>query len=448
MADNVSALISSSISHDGVELLHKLGALAESRGTRAFVVGGFVRDLFIGRPSEDLDVVVEENAVDFTEAAVRSLGGETKAHTRFGTVILVMPSGRKVDLATSRSETYERPGALPVVKAGDIEQDLLRRDFTINAMAVLLNPPDFGTLFDCGRGRQDIKDRVLRVLTARSFEDDPTRVLRGIRFSARFGMRFEPETERLLRRAVAERRTDTVSGERLLNEFRLIMREGDPVAPVRLLIDWGVLPSIVAGWDVPATQAELMRDVLGLIERTPSDDLRGMADRSQALMLALLAPVPETLRAAILERLAAGRKLRALARELAAFERDLRSALSDASDLSRSAIYRMLRGYSPETLVVAQADFPDSAAAECLALYASELWSVSTEIDGAALADMGISEGRQVGTVLDAVLDARLDGLVTSRGEEEALARRLALNLTRGETTDNVSDDGGADAAD
>jgi tRNA nucleotidyltransferase (CCA-adding enzyme) len=426
-----------------MELLRAVGSLAEARRTRAYVVGGLVRDLFLGLRSEDLDIVVEESAVDFAGAVVESLGGAAKAHTRFGTVILVTPSGGKIDLATARSEVYERPGALPSVTAGGILEDLRRRDFTINAMAVLLNPGGFGELLDeCG-GRQDLRSRVLRVMTERSFEDDPTRILRGVRFAARFGMTFEAETERLLRRAVIERRTDTVSGERLMNELLLILREGDPMRPVDLLISWGILSSIVEEWDLPAGTTVFLARVLEILEDAREGDFRRGADRASALMLALLQPVESVTRDRIMERLSAGRRLRQLTSQLDVMEVALGDALGTADEPARSLIYRLLRRFSPETIAVAQAAAPDPAAARRLELYASELWDARTEIDGAALSAMGLPEGRAVGRILDAVLDARLDGLVSTTEEERALARRLVPTLTRGERTDNVAESGG-----
>ncbi|MBN2566033.1 MAG: CCA tRNA nucleotidyltransferase [Candidatus Eisenbacteria bacterium] len=440
--ESVAQLLTSHVSREGIALLRSLGSLAEARGTRAFVVGGLVRDLFLGLHSEDLDIVVEESAIDFAAATVESLGGAAKAHTRFGTVILVVPSGRKIDLATARSEAYERPGALPSVTAGGIDQDLMRRDFTINAMAVLLNPDGFGLLLDHCGGRRDMRDRVLRVLTNRSFEDDPTRILRGVRFSARFGMEFEDETERLLRRAVAERRTDTVSGERLLNEFLLILREGDPAAPVGLLIEWGILRSIVGGWELEPEAPDALRDVVAIIEGAPEGDFRSSADRPSALMLSLLAPVSPAIRDAVLERLSAGRKLRELARELGALEDGVLDSLSEPACSANSAVYGLLRGFSPEAIVVAQATRQGSPAAERMALYCSRLWHVGTEINGAMLAGLGVSEGRLVGEILHAILNARLDGEVRTFEEELALARGMAQTLTRSKRTDNVSGTG------
>ena len=429
-----------------LQLLRSLGELADERGTTAYVVGGVVRDLFLDRRNYDLDVVVEADAVDFAEAAAALLGGSVKAHTRFGTVILVLPGGRKIDLATARSEVYERPGALPTVTPGTMESDLKRRDFTINSMAVVLNPDDFGSLLDPFGGRRDIGDRVLRVLTDVSFEDDPTRVLRGIRFCARFGLSIEPVTEVLLRRAVKERRTDTVSGERLLNELELILSEDDPWPPVFRLIDWDILSSMVDGWEptkaVRATIVEIDRLLSG------TDGVGEPApERWLTFFTALLQPLEPAVRDRVVERMSGGRRVRRLVGELAGFERDVLPALSANEDPTPSGLHGMLKRFSGETLLLARAQSPGSPAAERVALYTSRLAGTATELTGNDLAELGIPEGEAVGEILGALLVARLDGEVSSLEEERALARRLAETLTQGKGTDSVTIESTADNA-
>jgi chromatin segregation and condensation protein Rec8/ScpA/Scc1 (kleisin family)/tRNA nucleotidyltransferase/poly(A) polymerase len=450
MKVNGDSLLAAMTAED-VELLRSLGRIADARGTTACVVGGVVRDLILGRPVSDLDVVVEESAIDFGEAASSELGGSVKAHTRFGTVIFVTGEGRKVDIATARSEVYERPGALPTVTAGAIADDLRRRDFTINSMAIGVNAHGFGTLIDPHGGRADLDTRVLRVLTDGSFEDDPTRVLRGIRFAARFDMDFEERTSELLKRAVAERRTDSVSGERLMNELVLILEEAEPAAPVARLIEWGVLESIHAAWVVPPETAETVAEMArALVE--PDEEGRAGRDAegapgqgdggrgtSAGLLLALLRPVGPAGRVDILERLAAGRRVRSLARELEAFESVVAPALKDTGEVSRSTIYGALRPFSRETLLLAQALSRGTPAAERLALYMSELRATEVVLTGSDLAEMGVPEGTAVGDILSRLLDARLDGAVSNAEEERALASELVQDLTRSAADDSVS---------
>jgi tRNA nucleotidyltransferase (CCA-adding enzyme) len=427
-ADDPKDLFLSRVPEPDLQLLRALGALADERGTTAHVVGGVVRDFLLGLPNYDMDVVVETDATDFAEAAAALLGGSVKARTRFGTVVLVLPEGRKVDLATARSEVYERPGALPTVTPGTMESDLKRRDFTVNSMAVVLNPDGFGTLLDPFGGRRDLGERILRVLTDVSFEDDPTRILRGVRFCARFGLSIEPVTEALLRRAVGERRTDTVSGERLQNELRLILSGDDPWPPVFRLIDWGILSAMVEGWEpttaVRATIVEIDRLLSG------ADEIGDPApERWLTLFAALLQPLPPAVRDRVVERLSTGRRGRRLVGELAEFERDVLPALSADENPLPSDLHQMLKRFSSETLLLARAQSPGSPIAERVALYSSRLLGTATELTGSDLAEMGVPEGEAVGRILGVLLDARLDGEVSSVEEERTLARRLAEDL-------------------
>ena len=444
--DSKELLLSQTTDAD-LELLRALGTLADERGTTAFVVGGVVRDLFHrpndgdqGPHSYDLDVVVEADAVEFAEAAAERLGGAIKAHTRFGTVILTLHGGRKVDLATARSEVYERAGALPTVIPGAIENDLKRRDFTINSMAIVLNSDDFGTLLDPHGGRADLENRILRVLSDISFEDDPTRILRGVRFSARFSLSIEPVTEALLKRAVAERRTDTVSGERLLNEIELIIGEDDPWPPVFRLIDWGILSSMVEGWDVTNSVRATIVEIDRLLSGTEGVGEPAPA-RWMALFAALVLPLEPEVRERVVERLAAGRRIRALVRSLAEFEDDVLPALSADEELPPSRLHGLLRRFSSETLLVSRAAAPGTPVAERIALYTSELAGVSTALGGDDIAALGVPEGKAVGEILGSLLDARLDGDVSSEDDERELARRLAQSLTSAAETASVAND-------
>ena len=432
-------LFLSNTAEDDLELLRSLGTLADERGVAACVVGGVVRDLFLGLPNYDLDVAVEGDAIEFAKAAAELLGGSVKAHTRFGTVILTMPGGRKIDLATARSEVYERGGALPDVTPGEMENDLRRRDFTVNSMAVVLNSSGFGDLLDPFGGRADLESRVLRILTDASFEDDPTRILRGVRFSARFGLSIETGTEALLRRAVSERLTDTVSGERLLNELQLILGEDDPWPPVFRLIDWGILSSMVEGWELPKSVRGTIVEIDRLLNAR--GETAGPApERWLALFGALLWPLDPAVRGRVAERLAAGRRVRTLVSEMADLEREALPALSADEEPPRSRIYGLLRRFSAETLLLARAAAPGTAVAERVALYEERLAGTATALSGGDLAALGVTEGKAVGEILAALLDARLDGRVESEEEERALALSLAETLTHGSGTDSVSD--------
>ncbi len=223
--------------------LRSFGQMASATGVKVFLVGGSVRDLILRRRPVDWDLVVEGDPEPFLER-VREQGATVKRYGRFHTAHVTFADGLAFDLARARRETYARPGALPEVLPGSLEQDLYRRDFTMNAMAVSLMPDEFGDLIDRYRGLEDLKHGRVRVLHSLSFVDDPTRALRGIRLAVRFSFTLEDQTERLLKRAVDLRLFSESEGTRLRREFFLPFRERDPIAVFHAFDKAGVLQSV------------------------------------------------------------------------------------------------------------------------------------------------------------------------------------------------------------
>lgn len=221
-------------------LLRRIGALAHEAGWRAYAVGGCVRDWRLGRRGAvDIDVTVEGDGVALARAAAKALGGELTAHAQFGTASLrgISAAAGRLDFATCRSETYARPAAYPRVRPGTLKDDLFRRDFTVNAMAAGIGPAGFGALIDPFGGAKDLAAGRLRVLHARSFQDDPTRILRGVRFACRLGLRWEPRTRRWLTEAAEAHALSWVNPGRLQRELDRILREPRPLACFRMLAD-------------------------------------------------------------------------------------------------------------------------------------------------------------------------------------------------------------------
>lgn len=428
---NLASVMEARMPQGAVRCLRALGEVADARGAVALVVGGVVRDLLLGVPNCDLDVVVSEPAPEFGAAAAEALGGEVKAVTRFGTALLLLPGGLKVDLATARSEAYERPGALPTVASGTLADDLRRRDFSLNSLAVVINRDGFGALIDHFGGIQDLERGVLRVLTDRSFEDDPTRILRAVRLAARYGFRLDEHTEGLLRRAVRDGGLATITGERILNEIVLILSERDPWPSVARLAAWGILPCIDAVWQGAPVEA-VFRAVAAAVRpddgRPPAPD----AEPWIAYFLALLDPVPPDARPRIMDRLAAPRRLHDAARHAAELDALAAGRLAEPGELRRSDVRRLLARFAPEALVLVMARRPASAAAARIRLFLTDLRHVRTELTGKDIASLGVPQGPAVGRILSALLDARLDGSAAGRQDEEALARELVGNLDKG----------------
>jgi tRNA nucleotidyltransferase (CCA-adding enzyme) len=354
-----------------------IGALRQIAETvPAYLVGGAVRDLLLGIETGDLDVVVEGNPGELEALP----GFEPERDSLFLTG-RVSADGREIDLARARRETYAHPGALPAVEPAAIEQDLSRRDFTVNAMAYPLTDAGESGLIDPHGGLEDLRAGLLRILHDGSFVDDPTRALRAARYAARFGFELETGTAKL----ITETDLSTVSDDRVQAELRRIAAEDDPARALRLIAEWGVMPALDPA--APDRVAEVTRLASGA-------PWTGWADRELAVMLAITRPLPQI-------------------RELVA-----------ATPERPSEIVRMAEPWDPAQLLVARA-----LGAEWLDRYATELRLVRLEIGGHDLIAAGIPEGPAVGRGLEAALSGKLDGEISGRDSE----LRIALAAARGE---------------
>ncbi len=269
---NIAGLLKERLPRTLIKRLKDIGQIADMLGYNIYLVGGLVRDILMkqnnlalpeqGIAGGDVDVVVEGDGIEFAHEFARHFEARVRSHKKFGTAVLIFPDGFKVDVATARMEYYEAPGASPIVRTSSLKMDLYRRDFTINTLAVKLNKRDYGTLVDYFGGQRDIKERVIRVLHNLSFVEDPTRVLRAIRFEQRFGFRIGKLTLSLMKNAVRTNCFKDVSGHRLFVELKLILQESDPVKAIERMNEFDLLHLI---WPGIRLDAQLRR-VLGEIK--------------------------------------------------------------------------------------------------------------------------------------------------------------------------------------
>lgn len=395
------------------ELLRAIGALGAQHRHELWLVGGPVRDLLRGEAHLDVDVAVEGDGPAFARRLAEARMGTAVVHPRFLTATVRLDDLTEVDVATTRRETYERPGALPAVTPAPIARDLARRDFSINAMAVSLHPDRFGTLLDPHGGRPDLGAGVLRVLHARSFEDDPTRILRMARFAARFGFAAEPGTARLAAAAVAAGAFGTVSGDRLREEIWTALDEPDPAEVFRRLEASGalaaLLPGARAGGDEFAVALTLAGRVATMAERGPGFEPGLIA------LLVLLRDATEADALTGASRLGlppAGRAVLASAPRVSGL-----AAAVTAATLP-SAVDRVLGNEPLELCLAALARLPEEAARERVVDWLRAGRGLRPELDGADLQKMGYLPGPALGAILAALRAARLDGAVADRAAE------------------------------
>ncbi len=238
---NVKQLLYERIPECVLKILRTIGKVADSEGVNAYIVGGFVRDLIIGRENLDVDIVVEGDATEFAKKVAKRLNAKVHTFDRFKTAIVVMQNGFKIDMASARTEVYSSPGALPSIDIAPLKKDLFRRDFTINTLAIKLNEKEFGKLIDYFNGLKDIKEKKIRVIHSLSFIEDPTRILRALRFAVRYRFELGKHTEKLLKIAVQRKLFKTVEGRRLYLELKHIFEEDNPLRIVNRMNEYGVL---------------------------------------------------------------------------------------------------------------------------------------------------------------------------------------------------------------
>ena len=386
-------------------------ALAEEERRAVYLVGGSVRDLALGRAQVDVDLVAEgEVLMKLAQTAAAKLGARYVAHGAFGTVTLSGADFR-LDLAMTRAESYSRPGALPRVRPATIEEDLARRDFSINAMALALCGPERGQLLDPFDGGGDLGRGLVRVLHDRSFVDDATRILRAVRYEARLSFHIEDATLALLQRDRSY--LDTISGARLRQELLHILAEEEPEKALRRCQELGVLGAI----------HKALRFDEGLAAAFQQARQEAEASAGVEVYIGLLGTrLSPSDAAAVASRLALSKRQRQ-ALEGAAALAELMPWLA-RPDRRPSQAAQRLESYPPSSRRAWALVAPE-AARERLALSLGSWRYVKPRLDGGALEELGVKKGPRMGEVLRLLREARLDGEVKSREDEVEMVRRV-----------------------
>ena len=401
-----------------LSLLKNIGRIAQELGLQAYAVGGFVRDLLLRNENFDIDVVVEGDGISLARALTEEGKGDLRVHKKFGTATLNLPSGFRLDLATARLEYYDHPAALPRVEHSSIKLDLYRRDFSVNALAIHLNPHHFGELIDFFGGQKDLKERMIRVLHNLSFVEDPTRVFRALRFEQRIGFQIARQTHMLMENAVRMQLFGRLSGRRLFREMVLCLSEEKPWAILKRLGDYGLL-----NFFHPSLKAD--RAMEGRFQR-----LEGVISWYRLLFtgekfepwtvafLGLLDGLSEKEVEGLLTRVSLPEKFRAN------FIRQRRmtvqgvSRLSQAPSLGRSDIYFLLNPLPTDFLLYAMAKTDSEAVKRNISLYFTELKRIKASLSGKDLRRIGFVPGPIYTEILQSLLRAKLEGKLVTRQEE------------------------------
>jgi tRNA nucleotidyltransferase (CCA-adding enzyme) len=407
MTENLSPQLEKYLPQPILALAKIAGREASELGLGLYIVGGVVRDLLLGRANFDFDLVVEGDAISLARKLAKDSQAKLTVHSRFGTAKLNYP-GFSLDLATARSETYSKPGALPTVKSGKLKDDLIRRDFSINAMALCLMPHRFGELIDLHHGKDDLEHHLIRILHPNSFIDDATRILRAIRYEQRLEFKLEDETKKLLRRDVTM--LDTISGDRIRHELELILKEDEPERAIRRAEELGVLsqvhPSLKgSGW------------ISQKFEQARKADIR--ASLSTLYLCLLIYNLNDKESERFISRLNFPKNQTQAMHHTLQLKAQLHKLANPR--LKPSDIYQSLHSYTITAIQANSLASESSIASQHLQLYLAKLRYVKTLLNGKDLKGMGISSGPQVGEILSALHKVRLNGKIRTRKEEENL---------------------------
>ena len=406
-----------------LQTLVEMGEVAEDMGCSAYLVGGSVRDIFLRRDNLDLDVVIEGDGVAFIKAFARERPElRSRIHKKFNTGKLIWDDGLIIDVATARLEYYKSPASLPTVELSSIKMDLYRRDFTINTLAVRLNPKHFGQLFDFFDGMRDIKEKVIRVLHNLSFVEDPTRVFRAVRFEQRFGFRIGKLTEGLIKNAIKIEAFLRLSGSRLFGELKQILDEERALDCIKRLMELKLLHEFHPKLKVEDKDLSLWEEIEDSIAWYQLSFLDKPLRQWVLRFLALVDNLSDDELIPMCMRLSLAPKLR---NQIIGMRRAALNALNQMQRArpAPSLAYSLLHGLKPEYQLFIMAKASRKWVKRSVNQYLTTLQKIRPELTGSDLKAMGFEPGPVFKQILDRLLAARLDGEVQDRKSEQSLVR-------------------------
>ncbi len=421
---NIVKFMKERLSKRLVDILKTLGKIADKKGYRAYVVGGFVRDLFLYRVNEDIDIVIEGDGIAFAKKYASMVGARIHSYKKFGTAVIIFPDGFKIDVASARMEYYKFPAALPTVEMSSIKLDLFRRDFTVNTLAIQLCPDRFGILIDFFTAQKDIKEKTIRILHNLSFVEDPTRVFRAIRFEQRFGFSIGKLTSGLIENAVKMDFFKRLSGRRVFAEFRQILEEENPTPAIIRLNDYNLLSVLHLSITLDNDLISLFNSVKKVLSWHDLLFLEESYMKWAVYFLALIRSGDKKMTDEICVHFELAPRYRRLFC-VERFEADkCLSWLERHLPVKNSVLYNKLSGFKTELLLYMMAATKKEIVKRSISNYFTRLRYVHTLISGKDLKNMEIEPGPVFREILQTVLEAKLNGKLKTKSDEFAFVRR------------------------
>lgn len=425
---NVLQLMSGFLDRELIIVLRTIGEVADSVGFKAYAVGGFVRDLLLKQSNLDLDIVVEGDGIVFAKRLVQQMGGRLRTHERFITANVILPDRFKIDIATARLEYYEYPAALPTVELSSIKLDLYRRDFTINAMALQLNPAQFGTLIDFFNSQNDLKEKSIKVLHNLSFVEDPSRIFRAIRFEKRMDFKIARHTERLILGAVKMDLFGKGNDPRFFSELQQIFSEDNPLPAIRRLTEFNLFPFL---WPDLKPNLKIDRRFMHILTQAHQAiswfQFLYLEEEIEAWRIYLLAIMgrskPRQLET-FCERFQLPQRTRDELIQQKVMADEVANRLHGRQVEKKSEIYQMFAPLSNDGLLYLMAIARKNEIKRLVSLYVTSLRDTKPLLNGQDLMAMGYVPGQQFKKMLTALTNARLDGAVHHLEEEKDFLRQ------------------------
>ncbi|MDD2620869.1 MAG: CBS domain-containing protein [Syntrophomonadaceae bacterium] len=421
--ENCLAMMQERMPSKILSILTLVGELAESMGITVYCVGGFVRDFFLRVPNYDLDMVVEGDGEGLARKVAETMGGKERIHQRFGTAMVALPDGTKLDIATARTEYYEFPAALPRVEKSSIREDMYRRDFTINTLALCLNPGRFGDLIDYFGGRKDIENGYIRILYNLSFIEDPTRILRAIRFEQRYQFTMEPDTLRFARDAIERRLLGKLSYKRILQELLLLLSEKDPLPALNRIFEIGVWEYILPEVDLTLISRTTLKRVPILVgwweERFYGQKIKSWL----VYIIVILSALNEQEREQVIERYHLDNYSRKSIQESLAVAR-LTQDLYINRQLQNSDIDSRISNWNSESIIYLLLAIKDERVWEKIVKYLDMKDTMKIDINGHELKKLGLKQGPIYRLILEELYRLKLNQVIVNREDELSTVKK------------------------
>ncbi len=407
-----------------LDIIKTSSKLADEFCVNAYLVGGFVRDLILEVKNLDLDIVIEGNGLMFSERLASLLDARLVQHRRFGTATIFKKDGLKIDIATARRESYKLSGALPDVEFGTIRDDLARRDFTINAMAIAIHHCEYGSLIDFFNCRQDLKNKKIRILHDLSFQDDPTRILRAIRFKQRLGFDFEKNTRSLIERGVKENLLDRVHKHRLRDELILLLKEASPISHIKELQKTSGLGFIYPGLKLNARRLKLLKRIEKTISWFNNSNAR---KRSLDSWLMYLMVMLDGLKYRDIIKISSDFAFgKGITNRLLSYNKFTYNAAKKLYTIcDPHGLHRALEHLSYEVILVSMAKFDNITYKKNIINFLENVNGVKIFINGGDLKKLGITPSPQYKNILSRLLQAKLRNRFSSKEEELGFLKKL-----------------------